>query len=90
MLCVRRDSLTRVVDSLERLDDQNFVAFVDTNVILDLLSCHDNFDAVQNGGCYPEDAYRLQRAGQALRLAIHLFRQRATPVPMEHARAVLK
>jgi hypothetical protein len=70
------------------LDPAEVVAIVDTNVLLDLVSCHDFVNAARADDDQKR-LYRLRRVGEALHLAIYLnARKAATYSHVEEARDV--
>jgi hypothetical protein len=70
------------MDAPERfdIDTSEVVAVVDTNVLLDLHSCHDLVHSYDKSGGpeTPETTYRRKRAKEGLTLAIYLHETRAT------------
>lgn len=65
-----------VTNDLITINSFDGVAVIDTNVLVDFLSCHDVISAAKEGDRVKQD-YRLRRAGWALRVGILLHEQRA-------------
>jgi hypothetical protein len=62
------------------------IAVLDTNVMLDVYSCHDLANEYRKGGdvAGPEATYRRARARESLMLAIYLHSIRATTYGLHH------
>lgn len=65
------------------IDTSDILAVVDTNVLLDMYSCHDLYCAYEQLGhddcvSHPTAVFRRARARESLLLAIYLHRRRAT------------